>query len=246
MLPLACGRYKNHYLPRTEIALARVCFCKTGCEDTWKAEGMQPWGVQGPPGICSVCCLGWFNPCHPFLPTPGGLVVSHGARNKSHGGSLPPSPSGSIPCPFAKHLCCAEVAKDTSRGFHSFQKDPPGEMLWTDSPASFSRSPYIFFFFLSFWGCTRSTCKFPGQGSNRSCRCHSTPQPQQHQIRATSATYTTAHSNARSLTHGARPGIEPASSWILVGAQPTEPRWELHSPYFLFFLKSLGRDGGHG
>ena len=29
--------------------------------------------------------------------------------------------------------------------------------------------------------------------------------------------YTTAHGNARSFTHWARPGIEPASSWILVG-----------------------------
>ena len=32
-----------------------------------------------------------------------------------------------------------------------------------------------------------------------------------------SATYTTAHGNARSLTHWARPGIEPAISWFLVG-----------------------------
>ena len=30
-------------------------------------------------------------------------------------------------------------------------------------------------------------------------------------------TYTTAHSNAGSLTHWARPGIEPVSSWILIG-----------------------------
>ena len=28
---------------------------------------------------------------------------------------------------------------------------------------------------------------------------------------------TTAHSNARSLTHGARPGIKPETSWFLVG-----------------------------
>uniref|UniRef100_A0A8W4FL86 Uncharacterized protein n=1 Tax=Sus scrofa TaxID=9823 RepID=A0A8W4FL86_PIG len=36
-------------------------------------------------------------------------------------------------------------------------------------------------------------------------------------LRAASATYTTAYGNAGSLTHGARPGIEPASSWFLVG-----------------------------
>ena len=29
-------------------------------------------------------------------------------------------------------------------------------------------------------------------------------------------TYTTAHGNARSLAHLARPGIEPVFSWILV------------------------------
>ena len=41
------------------------------------------------------------------------------------------------------------------------------------------------------------------------------PMPQQHMIQATSATYTTAH-NSRSLTHWARPGIQPATSWFLV------------------------------
>ena len=40
-------------------------------------------------------------------------------------------------------------------------------------------------------------------------------------------TYTTGHGNARSLTPWARPGIEPASSWILVGFFPAEPPWEL-------------------
>ena len=33
-------------------------------------------------------------------------------------------------------------------------------------------------------------------------------------IQATSGSYTTACGNPGSLTHGARPGIEPASSWI--------------------------------
>ena len=41
------------------------------------------------------------------------------------------------------------------------------------------------------------------------------PRPQQLGIWATSVTYTTAHSNTESLTHWARPGIEPASSWLL-------------------------------
>ena len=40
-------------------------------------------------------------------------------------------------------------------------------------------------------------------------------------------THTTAHGNAGSLTHGARPGIEPASSCILVGFVSAAPRREL-------------------
>ena len=36
------------------------------------------------------------------------------------------------------------------------------------------------------------------------------------QIKLQLPAYTTAHGNTGSLTHLARPGIEPASSWILV------------------------------
>ena len=43
------------------------------------------------------------------------------------------------------------------------------------------------------------------------------PQPQQCQNQAMYATYTTAHGNARSLTHWARPEIKPTTSWVLVG-----------------------------
>ena len=43
------------------------------------------------------------------------------------------------------------------------------------------------------------------------------PMPQQCQIQAKSVTYTTAHGNARSLAPWVRAGIEPMSSWILVG-----------------------------
>ena len=52
------------------------------------------------------------------------------------------------------------------------------------------------------------------------------PQPQQCQIWAASATYITAHGNARSLAHSARPRNEPESSWILVEFIPAEPQWE--------------------
>ena len=53
------------------------------------------------------------------------------------------------------------------------------------------------------------------------------PEPQQRRIRAASATYTTAHGNARSLTHWARPGIKRVSSGILVRFIATEPQREL-------------------
>ena len=47
------------------------------------------------------------------------------------------------------------------------------------------------------------------------------------QIWAESVTYTTAQGNAGSLTCWARPGIEPAYSWILVRFFSAEPRGEL-------------------
>ena len=58
----------------------------------------------------------------------------------------------------------------------------------------------------------------------RSCSCQPTSQSQQHQIWSASAAYTTAHGNARFLTHWGRPGMEPLSSWIIVGFVTTEPQ----------------------
>ena len=55
------------------------------------------------------------------------------------------------------------------------------------------------------------------------------PHPQQLRVWATPATYITALGNTGSLTHWARPGIEPASSWMPVRfiSTSTEPQWEL-------------------
>ena len=68
--------------------------------------------------------------------------------------------------------------------------------------------------------------KFPGEGSKRSYSCQPMPQPQQCQIQATVAVHTVARGNTRSLTHCEGPGIEPASSWILVRFISAEPRRE--------------------
>ena len=54
------------------------------------------------------------------------------------------------------------------------------------------------------------------RGSHQSYSHWSTPGPQQHQFQAASASYTTAHGNAGSLIHWARPRIEPTTSWFLV------------------------------
>ena len=74
--------------------------------------------------------------------------------------------------------------------------------------------------------------------SNWSCSLQLIPQPEQCQIQTLVVTYTTAHGNARFLTHWARPGIEPASSWMLVRFVFTEPWWELH-PVFFFRIKCI-------
>ena len=65
-----------------------------------------------------------------------------------------------------------------------------------------------------FQGCTRGTWRFPGWGCS-----HQPSQSQSH-----------SHSDTESLTHCARPGMEPASSWILVGfinhyATSGSPEW---------------------
>ena len=69
------------------------------------------------------------------------------------------------------------------------------------------------------------------------------PQPQQRGIwavSAVSANYTTAHCNARSLTHWVRPGIKPTNSWLLVGFISAAPQWELPILPFEWILECKG------
>ena len=73
-------------------------------------------------------------------------------------------------------------------------------------------------FFLSFLLFRATPMAYGGSqaSSIQNYSCWPMPQPQPHQIWATSVTYTTAHGDAGSITHWARPGIEPKTSWFLV------------------------------
>ena len=52
----------------------------------------------------------------------------------------------------------------------------------------------------------------------------------------TSVTCTTAHGISRSLTHWVWPGIEPASSRMLVWFITTEPWWELRINFWIWYF----------
>ena len=55
-------------------------------------------------------------------------------------------------------------------------------------------------------------------------------------IRTVAAGLHCSHSHVESLIHRARPGIQPTSSWILVGFVTAEPQCELQFPIFLFYF----------
>ena len=77
---------------------------------------------------------------------------------------------------------------------------------------------FFFFFFFFFLGPYLKHMEVPRLGWNWSCA---------------------AHDNARSLTHWARPGIEPTSSWMLVRWFPLSHNGNSRSP--AFHLQSWGR-----
>ena len=98
-------------------------------------------------------------------------------------------------------------------GFHSGRRE-----LYQVQRTLIRLLPILFFFLsFSFYCCIWSLWQLQGQGWNQSYSGQLMPQPQQHQARTASATYTAAHFNTGSLTLQVRPGIEPSSSWILVG-----------------------------
>ena len=151
------------------------------------------------------------------LPGPGSAGGGAGSGSEARDVSDPSPSASSEP---VSHSCSSSSSVSVSFNFLS--------------PISLSLSvpvsvPLFFFFFCLF----RATPKVYESSQLQNCSCCSTPQPWQRGIQAVSATYTRAHSNAGSLTHRVRPGIKPASSWILVGFVSAEPRWELPMPLYL-------------
>ena len=86
---------------------------------------------------------------------------------------------------------------------------------------------YIIYIHLPFNAAPTAYGASQGRGWIRAITASLHPSHSNTRSKPPSATYTTAHSNNRSLTHWARPGIKPASSWILVRFISTEPQWEL-------------------
>ena len=74
--------------------------------------------------------------------------------------------------------------------------------------------------------------------SLRQSHSHSHTRSKSHYV-----TYTIAHSNAWSLSHWARPGIKPSSSWIPVRLTTAEPQQELWNKHFWLPSMSHGLDG---
>ena len=108
-------------------------------------------------------------------------------------------------------------------------------MLPSPSSSPFHILPFLFYFIylFVFSGLHPRHREVPRLGVESSCCFWPMPQTQQFEIRAASATYTTAHGNARSLTHWARPGIKSTTSWFLVGFVSTAPQRELRILPFL-------------
>ena len=90
---------------------------------------------------------------------------------------------------------------------------------------------FIFIYlFLLFWAALSACGSSHARGQIRTAAaglCHS-----HNKARATTDWGTTAQGNTRSLTHWTRPGIESASSWIIVGFISAAPLWALQDCYF--------------
>ena len=98
---------------------------------------------------------------------------------------------------------------------------------WQEERCVFFLFVFLFFFFLVFclFRAALVAQKVPRLGIKSELELPAyTTATAMEGIRAAFATYTTAHSSTRSLTHWTRPGVKSMFSWILVGFMTTEPR----------------------
>ena len=161
--------------------------------------------------------------------------------NQPHfGGSGEECSLQKIPIQLASGMCQTSCPGETSVWGFLVEVSPeenPSCLTWIFWVTT-AITKLNFFFFLVFLGPHPQHVEVPRLRSNWSYCCWLTPEPQQRQIWATSATYTTAQSNTGSLTPRAGPRIKPATSWFLVRFVSTAPQWELPN----WFLNSSLKD----
>ena len=92
-------------------------------------------------------------------------------------------------------------------------------------------------FFFVFLGLYLWHMEVPRLEVELSCSLWPTPQPQPQQCQIRAMSEIIAHGNARSLSHRARPGIQPASLWMVVRFITAEPQGELLNCPLIVFTK---------
>ena len=99
------------------------------------------------------------------------------------------------------------------------------------------KNSLFFFFFPSFLRLNLRHMDVPRPGVVSELWLWASTTARQLGIWAASMTSTTAHCSTRSLTCWTRPGVEPTSSWILVGFLSSEPQGELWKIHILIKVK---------
>ena len=113
--------------------------------------------------------------------------------------------------------------------FHANNEFPSSQRFKREIALTLTTEFYLFIYFGHFKVASMTYGSSQARGSHQGCSFQPTPQPQQRRVHAASATSTTVHGNAGSLTRCVRPGMEHASSWILVRFVTTAPQQELQT-----------------
>ena len=133
-------------------------------------------------------------------------------------------------CPFLTSLSlsenCLKIISQTNylEIFPGCKFSFKSEILSSIIAFFFSIYSILFFSFLFFF---RATGEAYGSSQTRSWIGATAASLYHSHSHTRSATYITAHGSVRSLTHWVDPGMEPASSWILVRFITAEPPQEL-------------------